>query len=38
MFNGIIYKTGIVKSLKKSKDNIFLGIQSDIKFHKKKYW
>ena len=35
MFNGIIYKTGIVKSLKKSKDNIFLGIQSDIKFHKK---
>tara|TARA_B100000989_G_scaffold54812_1_gene36836 strand:+ start:2242 stop:2829 length:588 start_codon:yes stop_codon:yes gene_type:complete len=32
MFNGIIYNTGIVKSIKKSQKSIFVGIHSNINF------
>jgi len=35
MFNGIIYNTGKVISVKKTKKSIFIGILSDIKFKKK---
>ena len=32
MFNGIIYNTGLVKSIKKSQKSIFVGIHSNINF------
>ena len=35
MFNGIIYNTGIVKSIKKTDKSIFVGISTKIKFSKK---
>ena len=35
MFNGIIYNTGKVISLKKTKKSIFIGIHSNITFTKK---
>ena len=35
MFNGIIFKTGILKSFKKNKKSLFIGIQSNLKFKKK---
>ena len=35
MFNGIIYNTGKIISLKKTKKSLFIGIISNIKFKKK---
>ncbi len=35
MFNGIIYNTGKVVSIKKSKKSVFIGIHTDTKFSKK---
>ncbi len=35
MFNGIIYNTGIVKLMKKYKQSILIGIQSNLKFSNK---
>ena len=35
MFNGIIYNTGKIISLKKTKKSLFIGIISNIKFNKK---
>ena len=35
MFNGIIYNTGRIKSVKKYKNSIFIGIESNLKFAKK---
>ena len=35
MFNGIIYNTGKVISVKKTKKSIFIGVQSNITFKKK---
>ncbi len=35
MFNGIIYNTGIVKSITRTKKSIYIGIQSEISFNKK---
>ena len=35
MFNGIIFKTGILKSFKKNKKSQIIGIQSNLKFKKK---
>ena len=35
MFNGIIYNTGKIYSLKKTKNSLFIGIQSRLKFNKK---
>ena len=35
MFNGIIYKTGIVKNIKKNKNSIYIGIQSKLNFKHK---
>ena len=32
MFNGIIYNTGRVKSIEKSKNSICISIQSNLKF------
>ncbi len=34
MFNGIIFNTGIIKSIKKNKNSIYVGIKSKIKFKK----
>tara|TARA_B100000886_G_scaffold236109_1_gene165325 strand:- start:14974 stop:15561 length:588 start_codon:yes stop_codon:yes gene_type:complete len=34
MFNGIIFNTGIVKSIKKNKNSIYVGIKSKIQFNK----
>ena len=34
MFNGIIFNTGIIKSLKKNKNSIYVGIQSKIRLKK----
>tara|TARA_B100000963_G_scaffold10217_1_gene7982 strand:+ start:1119 stop:1706 length:588 start_codon:yes stop_codon:yes gene_type:complete len=34
MFNGIIYNTGKIKSIDKSKNSIFIGILTNIKFSK----
>ena len=35
MFNGIIFNTGKIKSIKKNKDSIFLVISSNLKFSSK---
>jgi len=35
MFNGIIFKTGVVKVIKKSKNSIYVGILTKINFKKK---
>tara|TARA_B000000532_G_C18849977_1_gene399039 strand:+ start:280 stop:867 length:588 start_codon:yes stop_codon:yes gene_type:complete len=35
MFNGIIYNTGKVISIDKSKNSVFIGIQTNIKFNQK---
>ena len=35
MFNGIIYNTGKIISIDKSKNSIFIGIQTNIKFNQK---
>ena len=35
MFNGIIFKTGVVKVIKKSKNSIYVGIFTKINFKKK---
>ena len=35
MFNGIIYQKGIVKSIKRSKKSVYIGIQTDINFKNK---
>ena len=35
MFNGIIYNIGIIKSIKKNRKSIYIGIKSNIKFNKK---
>ncbi len=35
MFNGIIYKTGIIKELKKNKNSFYVGIESKFKFKNK---
>tara|TARA_A100001015_G_C14762820_1_gene622137 strand:+ start:258 stop:845 length:588 start_codon:yes stop_codon:yes gene_type:complete len=35
MFNGIIYNTGLVKSIKKNKNSKLIGIKADLKFMKK---
>ena len=35
MFNGIIYKTGKVKYLKKNKSNFFIGIETNLNFKHK---
>ena len=35
MFNGIIYNTGRVKSLKKSNNSIYVGIKTNLSFKKK---
>jgi len=35
MFNGIIYKTGKIKYLKKGANSIYIGIKSNINFKKK---
>ena len=35
MFNGIIYNTGKVVSIKKSKKSVFIGILTDTNFTKK---
>ena len=34
MFNGIIYNTGTIHSLKKTKNSLFVGIRSKLKFKK----
>ena len=34
MFNGIIFNTGKVKSIKKNKNSIYIGIQTKISFNK----
>ena len=34
MFNGIIYKTGTIHSIKKTKNSLFIGIKSKLKFKK----
>ncbi len=34
MFNGIIFNTGTVKSIKKNKNSIYVGIKSKIQFNK----
>ena len=34
MFNGIIFNTGIIKSIKKNKNSIYVGIKSKIRFKK----
>ena len=34
MFNGIIFNTGTIKSIKKNKNSIYVGIQSKIRFKK----
>ena len=35
MFNGIIYETGEIKSIKKNNNNILIGIKTKLKFKKK---
>ena len=35
MFNGIIYNTGKIQSIKKTKKSILIGISSNINFKKK---
>ena len=35
MFNGIIYNIGYLKSLKKNKNSILIGIQTNLKFSQK---
>ena len=35
MFNGIIYNTGLVKSIKKNKNSKLIGIKANLKFMKK---
>ena len=35
MFNGIIYNTGRVKSLKKNNNSIYVGIKTNLSFKKK---
>ena len=35
MFNGIIYKTGTIKFIKKSKKSLILGVQTNLKFKSK---
>ena len=35
MFNGIIYNTGRVNSLKKNNDSIYVGIKTNLSFKKK---
>ena len=34
MFNGIIYKTGLIKSIKKMSKSTFIGIQTKLKLNK----
>ena len=34
MFNGIIYKTGLIKSIKKMRKSTFIGIQTKLKLNK----
>ena len=34
MFNGIIYKTGTIHSIIKTKNSLFIGIKSKLKFKK----
>ena len=35
MFNGIIFNTGIVRFIKKTKNSAYIGIKSNLKFKKK---
>ena len=35
MFNGIIYNTGIVQSISKTKNSLFIGIKSKLRFNRK---
>ena len=35
MFNGIIFNTGKIKTIKKNKRSILIGIKSNIKFTEK---
>ena len=35
MFNGIIFDTGKIKSIKKKKNSIYVGIQTKLNFSKK---
>ena len=35
MFNGIIFNTGIIKSIKESKNSKLIGIKSNLKFTSK---
>lgn len=35
MFNGIVFSTGVVRSFKKRKENIFITIESNLKFTSK---
>ena len=35
MFNGIIYNTGIVKNIIKSKNSLYVGVQTKINFKQK---
>ena len=35
MFNGIIFNTGKVKNIKKKKNSIYVGIQTEMNFSKK---
>ena len=34
MFNGIIFNTGIIKSIKKNKNSVYVGVQSKIRLKK----
>ena len=35
MFNGIIFNTGIVKSIKKNSNSLLISVKSNIRFTKK---
>ena len=35
MFNGIIFQTGKVKTIKKNRQSILIGLETPIKFSKK---
>ena len=35
MFNGIIYNTGTIKTIKKKKNSIYIGVKTNLRFKKK---
>ena len=38
MFNGVIYNTGKVVTIEKTKKSLFIGILTNSTYKKKKYW